>query len=78
MPKSGELEYNSWAHQYQVINASDTQLNLNFGTSKTLSVISSTIPTTHINNVSVDGFSTNNLLNQNAGTYNVAAPLKMV
>ncbi len=78
MPKSGELEYNSWAHQYQVINASDTQLNLNFGTSKTLSVISSTIPTTHINNVSVDGFSTNNLLNQNAGVYNVAAPLRKV
>lgn len=78
MPKSGELEYNSWAHQYQVINASDTQLNLNFGTKKTLSVISSTIPTTNINNVEVDGFSTNNLLNQNAGVYNVAAPLRKV
>ena len=75
---TGELEYNSWAHQYQVINASDTQLNLNFGVKKCLSVISSTLPTTHINNVSVDSFSTNNLLNQNAGTYNVSAPLRKV
>ena len=75
---TGELEYNSWAHQYQVINSSDTQLNLNFGVKKCLSVISNTLPTTHINNISVDSFSTNNLLNQNAGTYNVAAPLKKV
>lgn len=68
-PKTGQMEYNSWAHQYSVINASDTQLNLNFGTKKTLSVISNTIPTTHINNVDKDGFSTDMFQNIAGGVY---------
>ncbi|MHA2367092.1 MAG: hypothetical protein ACXAC7_24280 [Candidatus Hodarchaeales archaeon] len=77
-PATSSLEYNSYAHQYQVVNASDTQLNLNFGVKNCLSVIASTVPTTSINNIEVDSMSTNNLLNQNAGVYNVAAPLRTV
>lgn len=77
-PRAGSLEYNSWSHQYQVINASDTQLNLNFGTKKTLSVLSSTIPTTHINNVSVDSMATDNFKNQNDGVYDTEAKLNKV
>lgn len=77
-PRAGSMEYNSYSHQYQVINSSDTQLNLNFGTSKTLAVLSSTIPTTSINNVSVDSMATNNFLNQNGGVYNVPVLLNKV
>lgn len=77
-PATGELEYNSWASQYQVINASDTQLNLSFGTSKTLSVIANTIPTTSINNIAQDGFSTDNFKNQTGGVYNADATLDKV
>ncbi len=67
--KTGVMEYNSWSHQYSVINSSDAQLNLNFGTKNTLSVISNTIPTTHINNVDKDGFSTDNFKNSTTDPY---------
>ncbi len=77
-PRAGAMEYNSWSHQYQVINSSDTQLNLNFGTSKTLSVLSNTLPTTFINNVEKDSMATDNFVNQVGGVYNSAVLLNKV
>tara|TARA_R110001592_G_scaffold157010_1_gene387799 strand:- start:335 stop:1693 length:1359 start_codon:yes stop_codon:yes gene_type:complete len=74
--KTGQMSYNSYSHQYSVINASDTQLNLNFGTKNTLNVFSNTIPTTHINSLAKDGFSTDTFKNKNgAGDYVVNANL---
>mgnify|MGYP006397247363 CR=1 FL=1 len=72
---TGQMEYNTWSHQYSVLNASDSQLNLNFGTKNTLAVFSNNIPTTHINNVDFDGFSTDLFKNQTAGVYNTTANL---
>ena len=68
--RTGQMSYNSYSHQYSVINASDTQLNLNFGTRNTLNVFSNTIPTTHINSLAQDGFTTDTFKNKNgAGAY---------
>ena len=77
-PGTGQLEYNSWSHQYSVINASDTQINLNFGTRNTLAVISNVIGTTDINDVLTDGFSTNNIRNTTAGAYDTDVILNSV
>jgi len=73
--KSGSFEFNSWSHQYNILNSSDSTLTLNLGTKKTLSVITSTIPSSHINNVEKDGFSTNQFKNQTAGNFNTTADL---
>lgn len=75
-PASGELEFNSYAQQTQVLNSNDSTMTFNFGTRKTLSSISSFIPTTHINNINEDSFSTDRLKNINSGVYNVEADLK--
>ena len=74
-PKSGAFEFNSWSHQYNILNSSDSTLTLNLGTKKTLSVITSTIPSSHINNVEKDGFSTDRFKNQTNGNYNTTADL---
>jgi len=75
-PSSGELDFNSYAQQTQVLNSNDSTLTFNFGTRKTLSSISSFIPTTSINNINQDSFSTDRLKNINAGVYSVEADLK--
>tara|TARA_Y100000361_G_scaffold26094_2_gene21127 strand:- start:2251 stop:3609 length:1359 start_codon:yes stop_codon:yes gene_type:complete len=77
-PASGAFEYNSWSHIYSVINASDAQQNFNFGTTKTLSVFTNTLPTTYINNISQDGFATNNLKKSVATAYDTDAVLKKI
>jgi len=74
-PKSGAFEFNSWSHQYNILNSSDSTLTLNLGTKKTLSVITSTIPSSHINNVEKDGFSTDRFKNQTGGNFNTTADL---
>ena len=74
-PKSGAFEFNSWSHQYNILNSSDSTLTLNLGTKKTLSVITSTIPSSHINNVDKDGFSTDRFKNQTNGNYDTTADL---
>ena len=76
-PSSGQIAYNSWAHQFSVLNSNDTQLNLQFGTRNTLSVLSNTIPTVNINNIGVDSYSTNNFRNS-GNTYGDVAKLNKV
>lgn len=82
VPSTGELEFNSYSQQTQVLNSNDSTMTFNFGTSKTLSSISSFIATTHINNINEDSFATNNLKNidQTSATkpYTVPANLKRV
>jgi len=74
-PKTSGFEFNSWSHQYNILNSSDSTLTLNLGTKKTLSVITSTIPSSHINNVGKDGFSTDGFKNQTAGAFDTDANL---
>ncbi len=74
-PKSGSFEFNSWNHQYNILNASDTTLTLNLGTKNTLSVITSTIPSNSINDVTKDSFTTDRFKNQTGGNYDQPANL---
>lgn len=77
--KTGSMSYNSYSHQYSVINSSDAQVNLNFGTKNTLNVFTNSIPTTHINDLTKDGFSTDTFKNKNAGgNYVVDANTKRI
>ena len=78
VPATGNLEYNSVSQLYSVINSSDQTQTYNLGTSKTLSVFNSFIPTTHINSYAHDSFSTGKLKNISAGSYSVDAPIQRV
>lgn len=75
-PKSGAFEFNSWNHQYNILNSNSSTLTLNLGTKNTLSVINSTIPASHVNNVEKDGYSTDRFKNQTGGVFNTTANLK--
>jgi len=74
-PKSGSFEFNSWNHQYNILNSNSSTLTLNLGTKNTLSVINSTIPASHVNNVEKDGYSTDRFKNQTGGVFNTTAKL---
>ncbi len=75
---TGQFVYNSISQLYGVLNSSDQTQNYNLGTSNTLSVFHSFIPTTFINNYAQDGFSTDRLANSNGGQYNSDAIIKRV
>jgi len=75
---TGQFVYNSISQLYGVLNSSDQTQNYNLGTSNTLSVFHSFIPTTFINNYAQDGFSTDRLANSNGGQYNSDAIIRRV
>ena len=76
---SGAVEFNTFSSLYSVINSNDAQINYNLGLSKVLAVTTTVIPTTHINAVTQDGFSTNELKNTNVnGVYDSVAKLNRV
>ncbi len=77
-PATGQFVYNSISQLYGVLNSSDQTQNYNLGTSNTLSVFHSFIPTTFINNYSQDGFSTGRLANSNGGQFDADAVVKRV
>lgn len=63
-PSSGSMSYNGVNHIYSVMNSSDQVLSLNLGSQKVLSVHSTVLPTTHINNSQVDSLKTDYLRNK--------------
>ncbi len=77
-PATGQFVYNSISQLYGVLNSSDQTQNYNLGTSNTLSVFHSFIPTTFINNFAQDGFSTDRLANSNGGAFDQEAIIKRV
>ena len=73
---TGAIEFNTFSSLYSVINSNDAQINYNLGLSKVLAVTTTVLPTTHINSVTQDGFSTGELKNTNAnGVYDTTAKL---
>ena len=77
-PATGSFVYNSLSHLYGVINSSDQTQNMNLGTANTLSIFHNFIPTTNINNFTVDGFKTDRLKNSNGGAYDTVANMRRV
>ena len=75
---AGEMNYASYSYIYSVINSSDDQLNLNLGVKSALSIFSTFVPTSHLNNVSVNSFSPGNLKNAVNGVYTDDATLSRV
>ena len=67
-PSSGSMSYNGVNHIYSVMNSSDQVLSLNLGSQKVLSVHSTVLPTTHINNSQVDSLKTDYLRNKSVST----------
>ena len=65
-PSSGSMSYNGVNHIYSVMNSSDQVLSLNLGSRKVLSVHSTVLPTTHINNSLVDSLKTDYLRNKSS------------
>ena len=65
-PSSGSMSYNGVNHIYSVMNSSDQVLSLNLGSQKVLSVHSTVLPTTHINNSLVDSLRTDYLRNKSS------------
>jgi hypothetical protein len=75
-PSTGAISFNTFSSLYSVINSNDAQINYNLGLSKVLAITSTALPTTHMNNVTTDGFSTGELKNTNAnGVYDSTAKL---
>ena len=65
-PSSGSMSYNGVNHIYSVMNSSDQVISLNLGSQKVLSVHSTVLPTTHINNSQVDSLKTDYLRNKSS------------
>ena len=65
-PSSGSMSYNGVNHIYSVMNSSDQVISLNLGSQKVLSVHSTVLPTTHINNSLVDSLKTDYLRNKSS------------
>jgi len=77
-PSKGEMSYASYSYIYSVINSADDQQVLNLGGKNTLSIFTSSLPTSHLNNIKHNSFSTGNLKNATNGVYDQDAILKRV
>jgi len=75
---SGEMVFANYSYIYSVINSSDDQQTLNLGTRNTLSIFSSSVPVSHLNNVKQNSFSTGNFRNATSGIYDSDAILNRI
>ncbi len=64
---SGAMEYNAISSYYTTIASSNAIINFRLGLSRVLGVFMNFIPSTHLNNLTFDGYQTTPLINDLAG-----------